>query len=187
MWKRASGPGPGRPPSFDEEAIGHLPALFDTASRLCGSEADAQDLTHDTYVRALAAAERYERRTSLRAWLLTILYNLFRTRLRARSRHAEVELDEEVLAAEPVSEPVRWKAVTPAQLDEALRALPLKLREVVVLRDLQGLSYRELSQVLDVPSGTVMSRLYRGRMAVKALLLPEREGLAGDGGQRNSG
>lgn len=172
MWKRGS-PGARRPPSFDEEAIEHLPALFDTASRLCGGEADAQDLTHDTYVRALAAADRYEPGTSLRAWLLTILHNLFRTRLRHRSRHAEVELDEETLVPAPAAEPVRWEAVTPAQLDAAIQALPLKLREVVVLRDLQGLSYREISQVLDVAAGTVMSRLYRGRMALRDVLLPD--------------
>ena len=187
MWKRASPrEGPGRHPSFDEEAVQHLPAIFDTALRLCGAEADAQDLTHDTYVRALAAADRYERRSSLRAWLLTILHNLFRTRLRDRSRHAQVELDEEVLAAAPEGEPVRWRAVTPVQLDAALQSLPLKLREVVVLRDLQGLSYREISQVLDVPAGTVMSRLSRGRMALKAALLPTVEEAAPGDGRRDT-
>lgn len=185
MWNRKSAHGSGRTPSFDEEAVQLLPAIFDTALRLCGSEADAQDLTHDTYVRALAAADRYEQRTSLRAWLLTILHNLFRTRRRDQSRHPEVELDEESLPPEPEPEPVRWKAVTPAQLDAAIRELPLKLREVVVLRDLQGLSYREISQVLDVPAGTVMSRLHRGRLALKEALLPRTEDVAPGDTQRD--
>lgn len=188
MWKPGSSrEGPGRHASFDEAAVEHLPALFDTALRLCGSEADAQDLTHDTYVRALAAAERYERRSSLRAWLLTILHNRFRTWLRDRSRHAQVELDEEVLPL-PLSsdEPMRWKAVTSAQLDAALQTLPLKFREVVILRDLQGLSYREISQVLEIAAGTVMSRLSRGRMALKAALLPVVEETAPGEGRRDT-
>jgi RNA polymerase sigma-70 factor, ECF subfamily len=172
MWSRRSPSA--RDPTFDEEAVQLLPAIFDTALRLCGTEAEGHDLTHDTFVRAFAAADRYERGSSLRAWLFSILYNLFRNRLRDRARHAEVELDEQELPPVASAEPQpQWKAITSDELDRAIEGLPLKLREVIVLRDLQGLSYREISQVLDVPAGTVMSRLHRGRLALKGLLLPK--------------
>jgi RNA polymerase sigma-70 factor, ECF subfamily len=164
---------PPRDPTFDREALGHLAALHDTALRLCGDAAEAQDLTHDTYVRALHAADRFEPGTSLKAWLLTILHNLFRTRLRDKGRHRELELDDESVdvPAPLVNEEV-WHAVTSAQLDSAIELLAQKVREVVVLRDLQGLSYKEISQVLDLPVGTVMSRLHRGREALRAILIP---------------
>ncbi|WP_224241007.1 sigma-70 family RNA polymerase sigma factor [Hyalangium gracile] len=175
MWRRR--PQPTRDPAFDREALGHLAALHDTALRLCGDAAEAQDLTHDTYVRALNAADRFEPGTSLKAWLLTILHNLFRTRLRDKGRHAELELDDgsAEVAVAPTGEEV-WHAVTSAQLDSAMELLPPKLREAVVLRDLQGLSYKEISQVLDLPVGTVMSRLHRGREALKASLVPLMQG-----------
>ncbi|WP_224370056.1 sigma-70 family RNA polymerase sigma factor [Hyalangium versicolor] len=175
MWSRR--PQPSRDPAFDREALGHLAALHDTALRLCRDPAEAQDLTHDTYVRALNAADRFEPGTSLKAWLLTILHNLFRTRLRDRGRHAELELDDDSVEV-PISlhEEETWHAVTSAQLDSAIELLPAKLREVVVLRDLQGLSYKEIAQVLDLPVGTVMSRLHRGREALKAVLVPLMQG-----------
>jgi RNA polymerase sigma-70 factor (ECF subfamily) len=171
MWRRR--PQPPRDPAFDGEALGHLAAIHDTALRLCGDPAEAQDLTHDTYVRALNAAERFEPGTSLKTWLLTILHNLYRTRLRDRGRHAEAVLDEEsVDVPAPPADEESWHAVTSAQLNSAIELLPQKLREAVVLRDLQGLSYKEVAQVLNLPVGTVMSRLYRGREGLKALLVP---------------
>lgn len=175
MWRRSSQPP--RDPAFDGEALGHLTAIHDTALRLCGDRIEAQDLTHDTYVRALNAAERFEAGTSLKTWLLTILHNLYRTRLRDRGRHMEAMLDEEsVEVPAPQAEEESWRAVTSAQLDSAIELLPRKLREVVVLRDLQGLSYKEIAQVLNLPTGTVMSRLYRGREALRALLMPRVQG-----------
>lgn len=175
MWRQRLQPP--RDPAFDREALGHLAALHDTALRLCGNAAEAQDLAHDTYVRALNAADRFEPGTSLKAWLLTILHNLYRTRLRDRGRHAEQELDED---SEQVSvslaENEAWLAITSAQLDSAIELLPPRLREAVVLRDLQGLSYKEIAQVLDLPVGTVMSRLHRGREALKAILVPLVQG-----------
>ncbi len=175
MWSRR--PQPPRDAAFDREALGHLAALHDTALRLCGNAAEAQDLAHDTYVRALNAADRFEPGTSLKTWLLTILHNLFRTRLRDRGRHAELELDDaSVDAPAPLADEETWHAVTSAQLDSAVESLPQKLREVVVLRDLQGLSYKEIAQVLDLPVGTVMSRLHRGREALRAILVPLVQG-----------
>jgi RNA polymerase sigma-70 factor (ECF subfamily) len=175
MWRRR--PQPSRDPEFDREALGYLPALHDTALRLCRDAAEAQDLTHDTYVRALNSADRFEPGSSLKAWLLTILHNLFRTRVRDQGRRATLELDEEwVDVPAPISEEETWHAVTSAQLDSAIELLPQKLREVVVLRDLQGLSYKEIAQVLDLPVGTVMSRLYRGRETLRAILVPPRQG-----------
>jgi RNA polymerase sigma-70 factor (ECF subfamily) len=175
MWRRSSQPP--RDPAFDGEALGHLAAIHDTALRLCRDRAEAQDLTHDTYVRALNAAERFEAGTSLKTWLLTILHNLYRTRLRDRGRHVEATLDEEsVEVSAPQTEEESWRAVTSAQLDSAIELLPQKLREVVVLRDLQGLSYKEIAQVLNLPTGTVMSRLYRGREALRALLMLRVQG-----------
>jgi len=175
MWRRR--PQPPREPGFDGEALSHLAAIHDTALRLCRDAAAAQDLTHDTFVRALNAADRFEPGTSLKTWLLTILHNLYRTHLRDRGRHVEAALDEdsvEVPAPQPAEE--SWHAVTSVQLDSAIELLPQKLREVVVLRDLQGLSYKEIAQVLNLPVGTVMSRLSRGREALRALLVPLVQG-----------
>lgn len=171
MWRRRSQPP--RDPGFDGEALSHLAAIHDTALRLCRDAAEAQDLTHDTFVRALNASERFEPGTSLKTWLLTILHNLYRTRLRDRGRHAEEALDEDSLdVPAPQGTEESWHTVTSAQLDTAVAALPSKLREVVVLRDLHGLSYKEVAQVLNLPVGTVMSRLHRGRESLKALLVP---------------
>jgi RNA polymerase sigma factor (sigma-70 family) len=107
-----------RQPSFDARAVELLPALYDTAARLCRNPADAQDLTHDTFVRALAAADRFEE-GSLKAWLLTILHNRFRTRARDSQRHPEVELDERELPAHPPLEHAPLEGVSSAQLDAA--------------------------------------------------------------------
>lgn len=169
MWSKTH---PRRPAAFDDELLALAGAVYDTAVRLTRSAAVAEDLVQETFARAVAAADRFEPGTSMRAWLLSILMNLFRNHQRARVRHPEVELDEEALPAAEEEPPLPFAAVTPELLDGAIAGLPERLREALVLRDLQGLSYLQISEVLRIPVGTVMSRLYRGRLVLRKLLAP---------------
>ena len=173
MFKRSHST---RDEAIDEVLVAQLVAVFDVARRLTGSKSEAEDLTQETYGRALAAAERFEQGSSARAWLLTILHNLFRNRVRDDSRHRAVELDDELELTVTADDEPEWAGLTPQMLDEGIAALPLKLREAVVLRDLQGLSYRQVAEVLNVPSGTVMSRLHRGRAQLKQVLSQQLAG-----------
>ncbi|MBK7859328.1 MAG: RNA polymerase sigma factor [Archangiaceae bacterium] len=156
----------------ERELLQHLDVVFSVALHFCGNRAEAQDLAQETFARALAAKERFREGegSSARAWLLSILSRLAANRRRDEGRHPAVELDDELAAPEPEALP-RWRAVSPEALRTALLELPHRFREPVVLRDLLGLSYRDVAFVLDVPSGTAMSRLNRGRERLKALLL----------------
>jgi RNA polymerase sigma-70 factor (ECF subfamily) len=157
--------------ALDGVLVAQLGVVYDVARRLTGSALEAEDLTQETFGRAFDAVDRFEPGASPRAWLLAILHNLVRNRRRDRGRHREVELEDDGLAAPPPGEPEpRWAALRPELLDEAIAGLPPKLREVVVLRDLHGLKYAQLSEVLAVPVGTVMSRLHRGRAALRHAL-----------------
>lgn len=158
---------PRRSTGFDEELLAFAGAVHDVACRLTRGTALAEDLTQETFARAVAASERFEPGTSMRAWLLSILFNLHRNHQRATARHPEVELEEDAVLPVEEAPPLSFASVTPAVLDAAIAALPEKLRAVVMLRDLQGLSYQQLSEVLRIPVGTVMSRLHRGRAALR--------------------
>ena len=161
----------------DRELIDQLDVVFSVALHLCGNRAEAQDLTQETFARALAARERFREGTSARAWLLAILSRLNLNRRRDESRHPSVELDDELPAPELEAVP-SWRAVPVEALRAALAEVPLKFREPVVLRDLLGMSYREVAFVLEVPPGTAMSRLNRGRERLKALVLAKFGALA---------
>jgi RNA polymerase sigma-70 factor (ECF subfamily) len=154
----------------DRELLGQLDVVFSVALHLTGNRAEAQDLTQETFARALMARERFREGTSVRAWLLAILRRLNLNARRDESRHPAVELDEE-LPAPDATEPPLWSTVTPEALRGALLEVPLKFREPVVLRDLLGLSYREVADVLELAPGTAMSRLNRGREKLKQVLL----------------
>lgn len=154
---------------FPDDALTHLDALYSTARRLTRDPAEAEDLVQDTYVKAFRHQERFTQGTNLRAWLFTILHNTFLNDVRRRkgSPLETGEDAEEAVARQAAPGPSPEQSLvaraTAAQLDAALAALPEAYREAVWLRDVQDMPYADIARVLDVPVGTVMSRIARGR------------------------
>ncbi len=154
------------PSSFEETMLPHLPTAYNLARWLLRNEHDAEDSVQDAYLRAYRVFERF-RGGDGRAWLLTIVRNVCYDRLRRlrgaeplepfdETQHTSIES-----AVGPV-EPARQE-INAEQLRVALDALPEKMREVIVLHEIEGLAYREIAEVIGVPIGTVMSRLSRAR------------------------
>ena len=150
----------------------HLRALYGTACRMTRSRSDAEDLVQETYLRALRSFDRFTPGTNARAWLFTILHRARVDALRRQGRApVTVELEDDGHATPPVQEAAM---TTLGGLERALQDLPEAIRSAVLLRDLEGFSYREIAQILEVPVGTVMSRLHRGRAALRRALGEER-------------
>ena len=162
--------------AFEGEALAYLDSLYRTSLRLTRNPADAEDLVQDTYLKAFRAADRFEPGTNLRAWLFTILHNTARNRARDRARDA-VTIDSETVeraadtpsAFTPEAGPVETpetllirETLTP-DVQAAIDALPDWFRQAVWLRDVEEFSYAEISEMLSIPIGTVMSRISRGR------------------------
>lgn len=165
---------------FEEVALVHLDTLYRSALRLTRNRAEAEDLVQETCLRAFQNFHRFDPLSHCRVWLFTIMRNLFLNRLRQAGREV-LEGDASVLEA------LQERLMTPASvarnpeeeffqkllhddIDRALKALPLAFREAVILADLEGLSYKEVAEVLGCPAGTVMSRLSRGRQLLRHLL-----------------
>lgn len=164
---------------FEEVALVHLDALYQTALRLTRSRAEADDVVQETFLRAFKSFDRFNPGTNCRAWLFTIMRNAFLNRVRAAS-HEVLEEDMDQREAErtsttatgvPSPEETFFQTVLHGDVDRALKELPTLFREAVILADLEGLSYREIADVLGCPIGTVMSRLSRGRRLLRATLL----------------
>ncbi len=171
-------------PGFEEEALPWMDAVYRFSLRLTGgNEAEADDLTQETFLRAFRHWDTFQRGSNARSWLFTICRNVF---LRGRERQArrreslESELDvavEAIASAHALhdmrkDDPERtfFRSFLDEGVETAIAALPDEFREAVVLSDLEGLNYGEIANVLDVPVGTVKSRLYRGRrLLAKAL------------------
>jgi RNA polymerase sigma-70 factor, ECF subfamily len=154
-----------------------LPQLRLRALKLCRDRDAADDLLQETALRALSFESSYQADTNLKAWLYQILFSVFITRCRRRRRSGR-------FLAEHGADPNLWCSATePARPNEglsppvqrAIRSLPEHFGKVVVLVDLQELSYSEAAQELGVPIGTVMSRLHRGRRLLVAVLAPTNE------------
>ena len=160
--------------SFEAEALASVDSLYRTALRLTRVPADAEDLVQETYLKAFRAADQFKPGTNLRAWLFTILHNTARNRVRDRAREAvTVDSDAVDQAADapsyglsaPVATPealLLRETLTP-ELQAAVDELPDAFRQAVWLRDVEEFSYAEIAGILDVPMGTVMSRISRGR------------------------
>ena len=152
------------------ECLEFLEPLFAVALRLTRNRADAEDLVQDTFVKALRFGDRYTPGTNLKAWLFTILHNTWRNRLRDAAR-APLDVDSdrvENAAMESASAPetperILLRATLDADLQAALDALPEAFRQAVWLRDVEEFSYAEIGEMLEIPMGTVMSRISRGR------------------------
>ncbi len=166
---------------FEEVALVHLDALYRSALRLTHNRSEAEDLVQETCLRAFRGFHRFNPGTNCRAWLFTILRNAFLNRIRQAGHDVLVgeSADLESMAFPRVAEtlPARghpdeefFQTVLHGDVDRALKALPLPLREVVILADLEGLAYKEIAQVVGCPIGTVMSRLSRGRGLLRQAL-----------------
>ena len=152
--------------NFEEAVLPHIDAAYNLARWLTRNDADAQDMVQEAYLRALRFFSGF-RGTDARAWLLTIVRNTCYTWLRRnRSPELSCDFDEVVLARESEDPDPETQQLMKAQaqvVNEAIEKLPIEFREVVVLRELEELSYKEIAVVLEVPIGTVMSRLARAR------------------------
>ena len=169
---------------FEEEALEFADQVYRVARRLVGTREEAEELVQETYARAFRSWRSYTPGTNMRAWLLRILTNLNTDRGRRIQRTPDLQPLEEgdyylanklaaaegeqVLDQERVVERLSQNGVV-----DALAALPHDFRDVVVLVDLGEFSYAEAAQILDVPIGTVMSRLHRGRRILKQKLAEE--------------
>src|SRR5690606_10796999 len=156
------------------EALPHLDTLYRVALRLTGEPAGAEDLVQDTMLKALRAWQSFTPGSNARAWLVTILRNQFINGWRKR-RRAPQQVDSELIpepldSANPDPEGRFFAELVDDEVLAALDALPDDFREVVVLSDLEGLPYAEVAEALDIPIGTVKSRLFRARRILQGRL-----------------
>ena len=161
---------------FEAEALAHLDAMYSFALKLARSRDDAEDLVSDTLLRAFERWEQYHLGTNIRAWLFTILYHVFVSRKRRiDAREVQPTDDADGRAPyDPVGEVDPETRFFDSFLDEeitrAIDALPVEYRSAVVLSDVHELRYAEIARILNVPEGTVKSRLFRGRRLLQKKL-----------------
>jgi RNA polymerase sigma-70 factor (ECF subfamily) len=155
---------------FEQEAMPHSANLFRVAMFLKRDRDAAEDLVQETMMQALKSFHRFEKGTNCKAWLTTIMYHTHYKQLRKQSNLKLVADTEEQIAATIQFEAPIPQQITDEDVLEALEKVPDLFREVVVLCDVEGFSYKEISAFLDVPIGTVMSRLHRGRKVLRGEL-----------------
>jgi RNA polymerase sigma-70 factor (ECF subfamily) len=172
------------PATFAEQAMEFMPSLYTAALRMTRNPADAEDLVQETYLKAYRAFASFQQGTNLKAWLYRILTNTFINSYRARKRRPEQsELDDvedlylyrrlgglEAAAAGRSAEEEVLDHFTDTEVKAALESLPEQFRMAVLLADVEGFAYKEIADILDIPIGTVMSRLHRGRRALQRAL-----------------
>jgi RNA polymerase sigma-70 factor (ECF subfamily) len=166
---------------FEREAIPLLSELYGGALRLTRNPSDAEDLLQETYLRAYRGFASFKEGTNLRAWLYRILTNAFINIYRKRQREPQTISDSDVEewylydklgpeGAEASAEAQVLDSLPDEDVQEALASLPDQFRLAVLLADVEGFSYKEIAEILEVPIGTVMSRLHRGRRALERRL-----------------
>ena len=157
--------------AFEAEAMPHVDRLFRLAIWLERDRTEAEDLVQETLAQALQSFHRYRPGTNCRAWLTTILQHVRANRLRARARApvADAGVEERVANTLPFVPPVP-DSLTDEDLLAALESIPAQHQEVILLCDVQEMTYKEIAAALGVPIGTVMSRLHRGRELLRAAL-----------------
>ena len=170
--------------TFTAQTMEHMPSLYTAALRMTRNPADAEDLVQDTYLKAYRAFDSFQEGTNLKAWLYRILTNTFINTYRAKKRRPEEsDIDDveqlylyrrlgglEGAQSGRSAEDEVLDHFTEADVKEAVESLPEQFRLAVLLGDVEGFSYKEIAEILDVPIGTVMSRLHRGRRALQKRL-----------------
>jgi RNA polymerase sigma-70 factor (ECF subfamily) len=186
MSRSREGPERGTPPErrarFDAQVLPHLDAAYRFARWLVRSPADADDVVQEAMLRAFRGFDGW-RGGDVKAWLFAIVRNCHLTALAQRERRGLVPLPAEgdsphsdaLIAAAPGPESVSMRRDEARSLERLLRDLPPEHREVLILREIEELDYREIAAVTQVPIGTVMSRLARARAALKARWLSDSE------------
>jgi RNA polymerase sigma-70 factor (ECF subfamily) len=164
--------------SFEELAMPHFARLYNFACWLTADRAAAEDLVQESYMKALKGFSSFKQGTNFRAWIYRILRNTFLTSKTGLKIAASLD-DEDVAVPEPATT-FTPESLLIAQLEQrailqALEALPVNFREVILLCDLEEMSYQEIAQTLAIPIGTVMSRLSRARKAMRSLLAGRTE------------
>jgi RNA polymerase sigma-70 factor (ECF subfamily) len=178
---------------FEAEALRHLDALYRTALRMTRSEADAEDLVQETYIRAFRFRDQFTLGTNMKAWLFRILTNTFINTYRRKTAQPEVTdlegidefslyrrmITDRAASSSPDPEAELLNSVVDTEVTDALEELPEKFRTTVLL-DVEGFSYKEIAEMLSIPIGTVMSRLHRGRKFLQKRLydLARERGIA---------
>ena len=170
--------------TFEEQASPFMSALYAAALRMTRNPSDAEDLVQETYLRAYRGFGGFREGTNLKAWLYRILTNTFINQYRAKKRRPDqVDLDDvedfyifrrlgglEAADAERTAETEALEAMPDDEVKQALESIPEQFRMAVILADIEGFSYKEIAEILDVPIGTVMSRIHRGRKLLQKRL-----------------
>lgn len=171
--------GPEARARFEQEALPFIDQLYAAALRLARNPQDAEDLVQDTYVKAFAAFHQYQPGTNLKAWLYRILtntyINLYRKRQREPYQDSMDKLEDWQLAKAsnhdsrgmPSAESEALTHLPDRQVKEALQSIPEDFRMAIYYSDVEGFSYKEIAEIMDIPLGTVMSRLHRGRKLLR--------------------
>lgn len=167
---------------FERDALVYLDPLYSAALRMTKNAQDAEDLVQDTFARAFAAFRQYRPDTNLKAWLYRILTNTFINTYRKKQRQPQQTQSDDIedwqIAAAESHTSTGLRSAEAEALDQlpdtdvkdALAALPEERRMVIYYADVEGLPYKEIASILDIPIGTVMSRLHRGRKQLRGLL-----------------
>jgi RNA polymerase sigma-70 factor (ECF subfamily) len=170
--------------TFADQAMEFMPSLYTAALRMTRNRADAEDLVQETYLKAYRAFASFQQGTNLKAWLYRILTNTYINTYRAKKRRPEQSEIEDVedlylyrrlggLEAARTGRSAEEEVLdtlTEGEIKDAIEALPEQFRMAVLLADVEGFSYKEIAEILDIPIGTVMSRLHRGRRALQKRL-----------------
>jgi RNA polymerase sigma-70 factor, ECF subfamily len=170
--------------TFASDALAFMPQLYSAAVRMTRNSSDAEDLVQETYLKAYRSYGTFQEGSNLKAWLYRILTNTFINTYRSKQRRPEeTQLDDiedlflyrrigglEAAMASRSAEDTLMDMFTDSEVKDALDALPESFRIPVLLADVEEFSYKEIAEMLDIPIGTVMSRLHRGRKAMQRQL-----------------
>jgi RNA polymerase sigma-70 factor, ECF subfamily len=156
---------------FESDALVYLDQLFRVARRVMGNPAAAEDVVQETYLRAWQAFDRFEPGTNCRAWLYKILFRTIGSRRRELQRELAM-FDDQLFDESRFPSSLLPNPFTAHQIQKAFAELPIAFATVIQLVDVEGLSYKEVAEALDIPVGTVMSRLHRGRRQLRQRLAP---------------
>jgi RNA polymerase sigma-70 factor (ECF subfamily) len=159
-------------PAFEAEALPHVGRLFRLAMWFARNRTEAEEVVQDTLLQALGSFHRFRPGTNCRAWLVQILQHVMSNRRRARRRSPLVDDPDGRIVRTFAAVPPLERHLTDERILDALQGIAEPFQQVIVLRDVEELSYREIATALRIPVGTVMSRLHRGRALLRSQLAP---------------